>query len=219
MIEQLSNHTIEIPLFSAAIFPPVQLFTHLLASREALFEAYEHYQKKTYRNRYLIGSANGVLPLSVPVEKGDLPKLLMKDVRISYDMQWNEVHWRSIESAYNSSPYYLYYEDEIRAVFDKKWKYLLDMNLASMETIFSCLDIHFNIAKTTEYKPSSFYATDLRILTNPKNNLSDDNSFRIVEYRQVFASKFGFMPNLSILDLLFNKGPETLLVLKKHLEP
>jgi hypothetical protein len=96
-------------ILTTSFFPPIQYFTHLFAAEHVLIEAYERYQKKTYRNRYLIYGANGIIPLSVPIEKGDNTKQLIKDVRVSYNMSWNENHWKTIESAYNSSPYFLYY--------------------------------------------------------------------------------------------------------------
>ena len=202
-------------ILSTSFFPPVQYFTHLFAIQNVLIEACEFYQKKTYRNRYLIYGANGIIPLSVPVEKSNNPKQLIKDVRVSYDMAWNETHWKTIESAYNSSPYFLYYEDEIRMIFMKKWNFLFDMNIASINAIENCLEIKTNISLTTTYQPSGFYKEDLREVIQPKIHTDRDKNFIPVEYRQIFALKHGFIPNLSILDLLFNKGPETLLILER----
>ena len=201
-------------IFSTSFFPPVQYFTHLYSAKGVLMEAWEHYQKKTFRNRYMIYGANGVVPLSVPVEKSDIQKQIIKDVRIAYHTIWNETHWKTIESAYNSSPYFLYYEDEIHAIFNKKWKFLFDMNLASINAILNCLDIKINIELTATYKISEYYENDLRELIQPKNDFRNDMKFTPIEYRQVFGLKYNFVPNLSILDLLFNKGPETLLVLR-----
>ena len=203
-----------IPILSSSFFPSVQYFAHLFGAGGALIEANDHYQKKTFRNRYMIYAANGVLTLSVPVESGQSSRILMKDVRVAYDTSWNDVHWKSIEAAYNSSPYFLYYEDDIRPIFEKKWKYLFDMNIASIEAVKNCLGIELNLTPTTEYHAPDYYENDLREIINPKNKLSDDKKFTTVEYRQVFGLKYGFAPNLSILDLLFNKGNETLLIFK-----
>jgi len=201
-------------VLTSSFFPPVQYFTHLFAAKRVLIEVCENYQKKTYRNRYLIYGTNGIIPLSVPVEKGNSAKQNIKDVRVSYIMPWNENHWKTIESAYNSSPYFLYYEDDIREIFIKKWDFLLDMNIASINIIANCLEIKTDLQYTTTYNPPGYYEKDLRELINPKNDVKNDINFIPIEYRQVFGGKYGFISNLSILDLLFNKGPETLLILR-----
>jgi hypothetical protein len=210
-----SNSEVDAVILTSSFFPPVQYFTHLFAAGHVLIETCENYQKKTYRNRYLIYSANGIIPLSVPIEKADTAKQLIKNIRVSYNTPWNENHWKTIESAYKSSPYFLYYEDEIRAVFMKKWDFLFDMNIASINAVENCLEIKTDIALTTTYHPFGYYKTDLRELIQPKININKDINFIPIEYRQVFGLKHGFIPNLSILDLLFNKGPETLLILQE----
>ena len=203
-----------IPILTSSFFPTIQYVTYLYSAKSVLIETCEHYQKKTYRNRYEIYGANGIVPLSVPVEKGNTPKQYIKDIRIAYHTSWNETHWKTIESAYNSSPYFLYYEDDISNVFFKKWEFLLDMNIASIHAILNCLEIKVNIELTSTYNPSGYYENDFREIVQPKNDFRADIKFNPIEYRQVFGLKHGFIPNLSILDLLFNKGPETLLVLR-----
>ena len=201
-------------VLTSSFFPNIQHFTYLYNAQKVMIECCENYQKKTYRNRYEIYGANGIVPLSVPVEKGNTQKQIIKDVRIAYHTSWNETHWKTIESAYNSSPYFLYYEDEIRAVFMKKWDFLLDMNIASINTILNCFEIKKEIELTSTYNLSGYYENDLRELVQPKYDFKNDSKFIPIEYRQVFGLKYGFIPNLSILDLLFNKGPEGLLVLR-----
>ena len=206
------------PVFSSAFFPPVQYFAHLFSYKQVLIETYDNYQKKTYRNRCLVAGANEIITLSVPVEKGNSPKQLMKDVKVAYNTNWNETHWKTIESAYNSSPYFLYYEDDIRPVFTKKYNFLLDLNISSIEAVKNCIDIKTNLKFTENFYPTGYYENDFRELIHPKRDIKDDLFFTSVQYRQVFDSKHGFIPSLSILDLLFNKGPETLLVLKEALK-
>lgn len=202
-------------IFSSALFAPVQYFTHLEACSQATIELYCNYSRQSFRNRYVIYGANGPLALSVPVVKVPGKKIFTKDVRISYDTPWNEVHWKSIEAAYNSSPYYLYYKDEIEPIFTKKWEFLKDLNEASLRIAMECCDVHTPITYTndyhTVYDPS---VQDLRDIIHPKKDLTTDLAFKPQNYRQVFATGKNFIPNLSILDLIFNKGPESLLVLR-----
>lgn len=206
---------IETPIFGSAFFPPIQYFAHLISQSEALVEANCNYSRQTYRNRYLLSGANGVLQMTIPAEKVSKQKTKTKDIQISYDTPWQELHWRSIVSAYNASPYFQYYDIDIEPFFNKKWKYLLDMNLASVQTIIECLGLNTSIVLTDDYLPEDQYLEDYRETIHPKIDISVDTSFIAVPYRQIFEEKHGFLPNLSILDLLFNKGPESLLVLKE----
>jgi len=203
-----------VPIFSASFFPPIQYFARLYAAKKILIEAYENYQKKSYHNRYMIYGANGIIPLSVPVEKGVNAKQLIKDVRIAYCSHWNENHWKTLESTYSSSPYFLYYEDEIRKIFMHKHIFLFDLNIASIVAVEKCLEIKTDIHLTKKYYPAGYYENDFRDLIHPKRDNCDDKNLVEVKYHQVFGHKYGFVPNLSILDLLFNKGPETELVLR-----
>lgn len=203
-----------VPVFGPALFPPIRYFGHLIEGSEALIEANCHYSRQTYRNRYLILGANGVMPLSVPVEKISGTKICTKDVLVSYDTPWNEIHWKSIVSAYNASPYFQYYDLDIEAIFKRKWKYLLDMNLHSVQIILDCLGLSTKISLTNEYLSPDYYLNDFREIIHPKKEQNIDNDFRVIPYRQVFGEKPGFTGNLSILDLLFNKGPESLLILR-----
>ncbi|MCL2073079.1 MAG: WbqC family protein [Marinilabiliaceae bacterium] len=206
---------LETPIFSTAFFPPVQYFSHLYAAKNVLMEANENYQKKSYRNRCMICGANGTITLSVPVEKSINLKQPVKDVRVVYHSNWNENHWKTIESAYSSSPYFLFYENDIRPIFTKKWNFLLDLNIASIHSITDCLEIECEINLTQNYNPVGYYEKDFRELINHKKDIKKDKEFTPMEYHQVFAQKHGFIPNLSILDLLFNKGPETELILSR----
>jgi hypothetical protein len=201
-------------IFSSALFAPVQYFAHLTASSQAIIEAYCNYSRQSYRNRYLIYGANGPLPLSVPVVKVSGKKTRTRDVRVSYDTPWNEVHWKSIEAAYNSSPYYLYYKDDIEPLFAKKWDFLKDLNAAALRITMECTGVDTPVIYSEEFQLEYASVKDLREVIHPKKDLLTDSDFVPQPYRQVFGAGKSFIPNLSILDLIFNKGPESLLVLR-----
>jgi hypothetical protein len=201
-------------VFSSALFGPVQYFAHLASESEALIEVFCNYARQTYRNRYVIAGANGSLALSVPVVKTHGNKVLTKDVLVSYDTPWNEVHWKSIEAAYSSSPYYQYYKDDIEPLFHKKWKYLLDLNMVATEIAIECTGLGVRIIQSQNYIEETNELIDLRETIHPKKSHEEDTLFKHETYRQVFMDKHCFLPNLSILDLIFNKGPEALIVLE-----
>lgn len=204
-------------IFSSALFGPVQYFTHLASVDEAIIETDCNYSRQTYRNRFVILGANGVIPLTVPVEKVHNKKTVTRDVKIAYETPWQDLQWKSIVSAYNSSPYFLYYRDEFEPIFQKKWKYLLDLNMASTELAKECIDIDTKLVTTKDYYSPSTTDIDLRDLIHPKRKSETDLSFQPSPYRQVFNLGGEFIPNLSIIDLIFNKGPEALLILRDSL--
>lgn len=206
-------------IFSSALFAPVQYFAHLAACSQATIELYCSYSRQSYRNRYLIYGANGPLALTVPVVKVPGKKILTKDVRVSYDTPWHEVHWKSIEAAYNSSPYYLYYKDDIEPLFIKKWDFLKDLNEAALNVTMESAGVVTPVLYSEDYHPEYASVKDLREVIHPKKDLLGDPDFLPQAYRQVFGLDKSFVPNLSILDLLFNKGPESLLVLRDSLRP
>ncbi len=205
-------------IFSTALFAPVQYFAHLYNAGEADIEHNCNYSRQSYRNRFVIYGANGSLPLSVPVVKKSGEKTITRDVRVSYDTPWNEVHWKSIESAYNSSPYYLYYKDDIEPIFKKRWNFLIDMNMAALTVAMECTGVDTSVKFTESYIDIYSEAEDYRNTIHPKIDFLTDPLFTPHPYRQVFLGVGGFVPNLSILDLIFNKGPESLLVLRDSLK-
>ncbi len=206
-------------IFSPALFAPVHYFAHLAACSQATIELYCNYSRQSYRNRYVIYGANGPLALSVPVVKASGKKTLTKDVRVSYDTPWNEVHWKSIEAAYNSSPYYLYYKDDIEPLFTKKWDFLRDLNEAALSVTMECTGVDTPVLYSTDYHSEYAFKEDLREVIHPKIDFQTDGDFVPLPYRQVFGIGKPFIPNLSILDLIFNKGPESLLVLRDSIRP
>jgi hypothetical protein len=181
----------------------------------------EHYVKRSYRNKCSILSANGVMALTVPLSRSssddaDLTHAAMKDLKVSYDDNWRHVHWQSLVSAYSMSPFFEYYEDDIKPLFERKFDYLVDLNAEAMDIVNRLLmmdDVTINVSET--YIPAQTVELDLRNQITPKTHLDD---FCQKEYYQVFSEKYGFQPNLSILDLLFNLGPESRVVLRDSLK-
>ncbi len=197
-------------LLSTAYFGPTGYYSKLLLYNEVFIEQYENFTKQTYRNRCEIMGANGLIPLVVPVVKGRGPKILIRDILISYDTQWQRNHWRTIFSAYNSSPYFTYYKDDLRDYFNNRWKYLLDFNMAINERICELAGIDADIKLTSGFENVPEGTVNLRDFFTPKKHKGiTDISFSAKEYTQVFSDKFGFVSNLSILDLLFNEGPNS----------
>ena len=196
-------------LLSTAYFAPIQYYSKLLKYKQVFIEVYDNFNKQTYRNRCKIYGANGVLQLSIPVKKTN-PKTLVKDIYIDYDTNWRKMHWKSIESAYKSSPYFEFYEDELSPFFEKKTKFLIDLNSELQSVILNMLDESIKINYTNDFiwiGDSEF--DDFREKIHPKKEI-EDQDFASEEYNQVFIEKHGFIPNLSILDLLFNEGPNAI---------
>lgn len=200
-------------ILSTAYLAPIQYYSKLLKYDEALIEVYENYPKQTYRNRCSIYGANGLLDLSIPVKKIET-KTKTKDIKIDYVTNWQKLHWKSIESAYRSSPYFEYYADEFLPFFTTKTDFLIDYNLALQNLITIIIGIEVQITNTDKYIVNNELAVfDYRELINPKKKFIDLD-FKQPEYTQVFSTRFSFIPNLSIIDLLFNVGPDSLTYLK-----
>ena len=205
-------------LLSTACFPPVQYFSKLIRVKNIYLEQFENFTKQTYRNRYEILGANGIIPLVVPVVKGRGRKIKIRDLRISYDTDWQRNHWRTIFSAYNSSPFFEFYLDDIQPFFEKPWKFLFDFNLEILETLCGLLEIEPNLVLTEDFEQIPVDALNFREAISPKKYRSQSDPFFIPKpYTQVFHEKFGFLPNLSMLDLLFNEGPNSLNVLAQSI--
>ena len=191
------------PLFSTAYFPTINYLSQLVDFERVEIEIFETYPKQTYRNRMVISTANGLLPLSIPVEKPNGNHTLTKDVTICNKEDWRTKHWRAIQAAYNSSPYFLYYEDDIRKLIFNDCKFLIDLNSEILSYLLKKLRF------TTEFSFSKDFCpmpdSDFRNVFSPKVAVQPPNK----PYPQVFEERFGFQPNLSILDALFNLGPET----------
>lgn len=199
----------------SAYLAPVQYYTKLYAYPHIYVEQYDNYIKQTYRNRCIIASADGPLALTIPTEKTDSLKCLMKDIRISEHGKWRHLHWTAIESAYKNSPYFDYYQDDLRPFYEKRYDFLYDFNEQLCRTICELIDLHPEIQRTKDYKQEfSTDEYDFREMIHPKKNYSSDTGFYAHPYYQVFETRHNFLPNLSIIDLLFNMGPESLLILR-----
>ncbi len=202
-------------LLSTACFAPVQYFSKLLLFQNVFIEQFENFPKQTYRNRYQILGANGPVSLVVPVVKGRGQKINIRDLKISYDTNWQRNHWRTIFSAYNSSPFFEYYKDDIYPFFNKPWKFLFDYNLATLKTICNLLEIECELLLTNDFEKVPQNTLNLREGITPKSHKAfPDSIFHPHPYTQVFSERFDFIPNLSILDLIFNEGPNSITLLE-----
>ncbi len=197
-------------LLSTAFFPPIEYMYYVLNENPVCIEAYENFIKQTYRNRCTIVSANGALDLSIPlINEGN--KTLITEKKISYSENWQVKLWRAIESSYNNSPYFEFFEDEIKSVVLKEHEFLFELNKQSLQSITNILRVKPEIHYTTEYQNTPENLIDLRSVISPKEK--SRKSFPA--YYQPFSERNGFIANASMLDLLFNEGLGALSYLKK----
>ena len=218
-------------LLSTTYFGPVQWYQKLYRAEHVLIEQWEHFEKQSYRNRCLIATTQGIQALTVPVERGNaqsskLKAQTIKDIRISDHGNWRHLHWNALQSAYGESPFFDYYQDDIRPFFEERWTYLIEFNEAIRAKMCELLDIQPRVSYTqswrgecggrSEITSSAEYAGDtlhdFRSSIHPKHPGADE-AFEPRPYYQVYRQKHGFLPNLSILDLLFNMGPEAIFYL------
>jgi hypothetical protein len=192
-------------LLNPCYFGSIAYWLGIIQSDKLWFEVCDNYQKQTLRNRCIILGANGSLSLSIPVKYSQNNRQLYRDVRIAYDSDWQQLHLKSLASAYQMSPFYEYYIAEIEALFLKQWEYLIEFNFASLKTLANCLELPMNYQKTKVFALDYDHGMDLRSLSEKKAT----SPVKLKPYTQVFSQKFGFVSNLSILDLLFNEGPNS----------
>lgn len=182
-------------------FPSISHFSVMAQSENITFEIEDNFQKQTNRNRTYIYSPNGIQLLNVPVKHSKSAHQKTKDVLIENEFDWQKQHFKSLEAAYRSSPFFEFFEDDIFPVFQKKHHFLMDLNMEVLEITTKCLRIKLAFETTTEYFHDAKNVSDFRYLANGKK---DTNTFE--KYPQVFDDKHGFINNLSVLDLLFNEG-------------
>ena len=201
-------------LLHPTYFPSIAQFTAIVNANSVTFEINDNYQKQSYRNRAYIYAANGKLQLSVPVIHSHKARQLYKDVKISDREKWQLLHWKSLESAYRTSPFFEFYADELRPLFKLNSDFIFDHNLKCFEVITECLQLDIKPQFTTLYEKDPETLTDLRFLTNARQEQP-----KVFEtYNQVFTEKHGYINNLSILDLLFNEGTNALPYLENQIQ-
>ncbi|MBS1584142.1 MAG: WbqC family protein [Bacteroidetes bacterium] len=202
-----------VALSSYIPFPCVSWWAAIAGNDTLLLDGYEHFEKMTYRNRYYLAGANGLLTLSIPLQHGREQRAAMKDVRIDNKTRWHTQQWRTIVSAYRRAPYFDHYEPSLEKLFTQPYEYLIDANIASILWFREQLRLNFNIAFTTEYVPQHPGVNiDLR------RNMKRKPRANFPQYYQLFADRIGFQPDLSVLDLLFSEGPHTMAWINKHRE-
>ncbi|MEO3404839.1 WbqC family protein [Mucilaginibacter sp. CAU 1740] len=193
-----------LPMF---YLPPVEYFTQLNAYKpDILIEREEHFPKQTYRNRANIYTPDGVLALVVPVIKGSKNHTTVKDVKISYDFRWQRLHWQSLQACYRRSAYFEYYENDFAPFYEKQFEFLFDYNQELLSLLLKLTKIKIEVKFTDEYKADYPHLKDFRHSIHPKK----ETEMQQKPYFQVFEDRQGFKKNLSIIDLLFNQGPQTI---------
>ena len=192
-------------LLSTAYLPSINYLSRIIQADNIILEKHENFIKQTYRNRCEIATSNGKLALSIPLIK-QADKEIISDKKISYSENWQKQHWRAITSAYKSSPYFEFFEDEFKPFYEKEYEFLFEYNTQLLQTILHILRIKKQIDFSTHFEFTPTNAIDFRGLSE----INTAEAQIIKPYYQVFADKFGFQSNLSCLDALFNIGLETL---------
>lgn len=198
-------------LIHSTYFPSVSHFVAIAQAERLVFEVEDNFQKQTNRNRMYIYSPNGIQLLNVPVKNSNRPNQRFKDTKIEHAFDWQKQHFKSLEAAYRTSPFFEYFEDDIRPVFEQKHTYMMDLNFQILDIVSECLGMPLQYSKTEEYFHEVDGVQDYRHLANGKKDTSE-----FEPYTQVFGDRHGFINNLSILDLLFNEGRYALDYLKKQ---
>jgi hypothetical protein len=192
-------------LLQPTYFSPIIQYVAIAKSKQVIFEFEDNFQKQTYRNRCYIYTSNGKQLLNVPIQHTKNIKQKTKDVKIDYKDDWNKHHLKTLKTAYNSSPFFEYYIDDLLPIFENQTTFLIDLNLKCHEFVMDVFQLKLPLKKTTEYQKEVNYL-DLRKLAIAKGSVN----FQLERYIQVFEQNQGFISNLSVLDLLFMEGPNAL---------
>ena len=195
-----------IPLISTAYLPTIRYMAFLAKYETVAIEQYETFPKQTFRNRTVIATGHGELMLNVPVTRPNGNHTVTADMAVSYHEPWNIRHWRAIVSAYNAAPYFLYYKDELESILLQEHKRLVELNDAIMKYLMAKIKIRCSLIYTTDYQTAKEGQQDYRYTLTTKKHT---DSPTLPPYSQVFDSRFGFLQNLSAIDLLFNMGPDS----------
>lgn len=195
-----SNHNI---VSSFLPFPNILWWVYVNEADSLCFDGCEHFQKMSYRNRYYISGSNGMIQLSIPLEQGRNQRTVMKDVRISNDSNWQTQHWRTLVSVYRRSPFFEHYEPELQLLYETRYEFLCQFNMASINWVKKQIGARFEISETEAYLKEYENTIDLRTIRPGIEKKNTDDAI----YYQVFADRIGFLRNLSIVDLLFSEGP------------
>jgi len=192
-------------------FPSISHFVAIAQAKMVTFEMEDNYQKQTNRNRMYIYSPNGIQLLNIPIKHSQSPHQKTKEVRIESAFDWQKQHFKSLEAAYRTSPFFEYFEDDLAPIFQKKYTFLMDLNLESMAIVSKFLGLEFDYDETSEFFHQIPEKEDYRYLINGKKDTA-----QFEQYTQVFDDKHSYLNNLSSLDLLFNEGRYALDYLKKQ---
>ena len=200
-------------LLHPTYFPSISHFVAMAQAESITFEIEDNFQKQTNRNRTYIYSPNGIQLLNIPVKHSKESHQKTKDIKIETDFDWQKQHFKSLEAAYRSSPFFEFFEDDIRPIFEKKHTFLLDLNFEALAILSKCLRFKIEYTTTTEY----FHEVDATVITDFRGLADGKKDKSIFEpYTQVFDDKHGFINNLSVLDLLFNEGKYAMDYLKQQ---
>ncbi len=188
-------------LIHPTYFPSISHFVAMAKADQVTFETEDNFQKQTNRNRMYIYSPNGIQLLNIPVKHSNQSHQKTKDIKLETAFDWQKQHFKSLEAAYRSSPFFEYFEDAILPIFQNKHTFLMDLNFMTIDVAWRCLNMKPDFGKTIEYFKDPTEFKDYRLLANGKKDVANFES-----YTQVFGDKHGYINNLSILDLLFNEG-------------
>lgn len=192
-------------LFIPTYFPPISQFSEMARFNEITFEVEDNFQKQSYRNRCYIYGANGQQMLTIPTQKNNgIGKQKTKDTLVDNSVKWQDQHFKSLKASYNCSPFFEFFEDDLQHIYSKKYRFLNDLNFDAFLFLTAALQLEIKTKATTAYTPQA--ENDFRTLANVKQNSLKNYT----PYIQVFSDKHGFLPNLSVLDLLFMEGPNAI---------
>jgi hypothetical protein len=198
-------------LLTTAYLPPIEYIIQCLRFKKILIEQFETYHKQTYRNRCTIATANGLLHLTIPIRKPNGNHTITRDIEIDFSGRWNQVHWRTLASAYTHSPYFMHYRDALEPIFKDPPMRLIEFNTELLKIVFRYLKTDLDLSYTTAFVVDPEIKNDFRQVIQPKLDVDYPGKPTVFpEYIQTFNNKFPFLPNLSIIDLIFNEGPDAL---------